>query len=155
MHPIMGFGRFRPDLWKKGKSIEQAATREVWEETGVWIPPERHELYAVASVLKMNQIYVVFRAELPQIPPLRAGPECLAVAMHQESEVPANLWAFEGGVCGGPSIVFREIRARTFPIRTMRIDDSASNRRSVCSYSVTGRSTSVDAGLPVLHAICI
>ena len=145
--PDHGLWEIPTGFVEQGESIEEAATREVWEETGVWIPSERQELYAIASVLTMNQIYVVFRTELLQIPSLRTGPECLSVAMHQESEVPANLWAFDGGICGGPSVVFREIRARTFPIRTMRIDDSDRNLRSICSYSVTGRSPSVDTGL--------
>jgi ADP-ribose pyrophosphatase YjhB (NUDIX family) len=121
---------------ENGESLEEATIREVAEETGVRIVPEQLDLYSVLSLPKMNQVYVVFRAELSEIPTLRAGPESVEVAMKLESDMPLELWAFEGGVCGGPGAVFREIRTREFAIRKLRIGDPALHDEDARVYAV-------------------
>jgi hypothetical protein len=119
--PDYGLWEVPSGFMEEGESLQQAASREVAEETGVRIGPDRLELYLILSLPEMSQVYIAFRSELETMPILCTGPECLDVAMKRESEVPASQWAFAGGVCGNPTVLFHEIRRRTFTIRMRSI----------------------------------
>lgn len=72
------------------ESLEQAAARETFEETGLRIEPAAMQLLALSTLPDIEEVHVGFRAELAEAPPLQCGPECSEVRYFAESEVP---WA--------------------------------------------------------------
>jgi len=115
----------RAGLWsspsgfmEQGESLELAAARETFEETGVKLDPDALELYSIISLPELSQVYVNFRTELDAIPDMQAGPECLEVKMIAENELEFSQIAFPVivGEDNLKSILFREIRSRSFAI---------------------------------------
>lgn len=72
---------------ENGESIEQAALRETWEESGVRariLAP-----YSLFNAATVNQVYLIFRAELLEIT-AAPGPETLERRFFASQELP---WA--------------------------------------------------------------
>lgn len=145
--PELGLWEVPSGYVEEGECLERAAAREVAEETGVRLAPDQLNLYAILSLPKMSQVYVVFRTELPRLPLLHAGSECLSVDLKRQNEISVDEWAFQGGVCGAPANLFREIQSRNFQIHVRCIDD-----RSV--VGVVERAYSVfPGGLPEMGVV--
>jgi NADH pyrophosphatase NudC (nudix superfamily) len=76
------------------ESLEEAATRELLEETGLSVPAGNLRLAGVASIPHINQVYVGFFARLSAEPDLHAGPEVLEARLFSEVEFPFGQLAF-------------------------------------------------------------
>jgi len=74
-----------------GETLEAGALRETLEEAGASV--EIESLYTVLSIVHAEQVYIMFRATLPQ-PVFSAGSESLEVALFDESEIPWDEIAF-------------------------------------------------------------
>lgn len=74
-----------------GETLEAGALRETLEEAGASV--EIESLYTVLSIVHAEQVYIMFRATLPQ-PVFAAGSESLEVALFDESEIPWDEIAF-------------------------------------------------------------
>lgn len=74
-----------------GETLEAGALRETLEEAGAEV--EIEGLYTVLSIVHAEQVYIMFRATLPQ-PVFAAGTESLEVALFDESEIPWDEIAF-------------------------------------------------------------
>ncbi|GIZ13787.1 NUDIX hydrolase [Pseudomonas sp. NCCP-436] len=82
----------RPGTWtlpagfmENGESTEQAALREVWEETGV-----RAEIlspYSIFSVPRISEVYIIFRAGVLEVTG-QHGPETLDWRFFAADEIP-------------------------------------------------------------------
>ncbi|EGH32077.1 NUDIX hydrolase [Pseudomonas syringae pv. japonica str. M301072] len=82
----------RPGTWtlpagfmESGETTEQAALREVWEETGV-----RAEIlspYSIFSVPRISEVYIVFRAIALEVTG-RFGPETLDYRFFAPEDIP-------------------------------------------------------------------
>lgn len=77
------------------ESLQEAAARELYEETRVKLSPEKLKLYGVGSVGNGAQVYVSFRAELDS-PDFEAGEEALEVALFSAEELPWEELAYPG-----------------------------------------------------------
>ena len=74
-----------------GESLEEAAARETFEETGVRLDSRELRLHDVSTLLNMSQVYIGFVAELSvRRPEPVCGPECTEVCFFREEAVP---WA--------------------------------------------------------------
>lgn len=129
--PRAGLWSIPSGFMEEGESLEQAAVRETYEETGVQADPEALELYSVISLPELSQVYVTFRTELDAIPDMRAGPECLEVKMMGESEIEFSEMAFPVivGEDTFKSILFREIRSRSFAIHKWCVERGTAQSR--------------------------
>lgn len=65
--PRRGYWGHPTGFIEAGESPAQAAARELCEETCLKINPKQLELYAVASLVMLDQVYLVFRGELDQL----------------------------------------------------------------------------------------
>lgn len=82
----------RPGTWtlaagfmECGETVEQAAIREVWEETGAKV--EIIAPYSLFSVPQIDEVYIMFRAKIIAFEGV-PGPETLAVKMLSAEEIP-------------------------------------------------------------------
>lgn len=73
-----------------GESLEEAAARETFEETGVSLDSRQLHLHDVSTLLNMSEVYIGFRTELSVRPEPVCGPECTEVCFFREEAVP---WA--------------------------------------------------------------
>lgn len=85
IHPRPGSWTLPAGFMECGETVEQAAMREVWEETGARV--EILSPYSVFSVPQINEVYIIFRAQLLEQsdPP---GPETAQIAFFAPDEIP-------------------------------------------------------------------
>jgi NADH pyrophosphatase NudC (nudix superfamily) len=76
---------------ENGESTEQAAARETMEEACAEV--DNLALYGVFSIPQINQVYMMFRAELANSS-FEPGPESLDVKLFDEHEIPWDKLAF-------------------------------------------------------------
>ncbi len=93
--PRRGFWSVPGGFMEIGESLQEAAARELREETGVCLSPAAMNLYGVGSVGNGSQVYVSFRAEL-QDETFAPGPESLEVALFSREALPVAELAYPG-----------------------------------------------------------
>ena len=62
--PYAGLWAIPSGFMETGDSPQEAAAREVLEETGARVDLHRMELHTVGTLVDINQVYLVFRAPL-------------------------------------------------------------------------------------------
>jgi ADP-ribose pyrophosphatase YjhB (NUDIX family) len=73
---------------ESSETLEAAAARETYEETGVRLDPRELRLYAVASLPEISEIYVGFLATVAGHTNLVCGSECAEVSFFSETDLP-------------------------------------------------------------------
>ncbi len=76
---------------ENGETVEEGARRETYEEAGARV--EALKPYALYNITFVNQVYIMFRANLRE-PVFSAGDESLEVVLFKEEEVPWDELAF-------------------------------------------------------------
>jgi ADP-ribose pyrophosphatase YjhB (NUDIX family) len=85
--PRAGFWTLPAGYMEMGETVEEGATREVWEEARARVTLEG--VLALYSIARLGQVQVLFRAHLAE-PGIAAGPESLEVRWFAWEEIP---WA--------------------------------------------------------------
>ena len=85
--PQKGFWSIPSGFMEKGETPEQAAARELWEETGARINPQDMELYLMGSLPFISEVYLAFRGPLTS-PELVKGEESLDVGLFSLEDAP-------------------------------------------------------------------
>ena len=91
IEPRLGLWTFPAGFMELGESTEHAAIRETQEEARADVTITG--LYAVLSLPKIGQVYLVFRGRM-KTPDFQAGPESLEVRLFPLSEIPWETMAF-------------------------------------------------------------
>lgn len=91
IEPRRGFWTIPAGFMENGEAVQDAAARESMEEALARV--EIGSLLAVVNVLRAHQVHVMFRARLLDTD-FGVGPESLAVALYDESEIPWDDIAF-------------------------------------------------------------
>lgn len=71
-----------------GETLEQAAARETFEETGVCLDPRELHPYAIATLPEISEVYAGFVAVVPESTEIACGDECTEVRFFHEDDVP-------------------------------------------------------------------
>ena len=79
---------------EQGETPEEAACRELREETHIEIAPDDMTLVSVSTLLHMAQTHLVFRCHLDSIPASRTTEEAIELAWFTESELDWSEVAF-------------------------------------------------------------
>ncbi|MDQ7728257.1 NUDIX hydrolase [Halomonas sp. SpR8] len=83
--PRVGTWTLPAGFMERGESVEEAAYREVWEETG--INAEILSPYSIFSVPPTNELYIIYRARLKEWKDT-PGHETLAVKWFNAEDIP-------------------------------------------------------------------
>ncbi|MCS2611117.1 NUDIX hydrolase [Halomonas dongshanensis] len=83
--PRVGTWTLPAGFMERGESVEEAAYREVWEETG--IQTDILSPYSIFSVPPTNELYIIYRARLREWTEA-PGHETLAVRWFAPEEIP-------------------------------------------------------------------
>ena len=91
--PQKGYWAQPSGFMEQGETPEQAAARELYEETGAIIAPDRLHLFVVGSLPEISEVYLVYRAELTD---QNFGPsdEAEQVALYAEEDAPWSEFAY-------------------------------------------------------------
>jgi ADP-ribose pyrophosphatase YjhB (NUDIX family) len=91
IEPRLGLWTFPAGFMELGESTEHAAIRETQEEARADVTISG--LYAVLSLPKIGQVYLVFRGRMKS-PEFQAGPESLEVRLFSLATIPWETMAF-------------------------------------------------------------
>ncbi|MEY4684724.1 MAG: hypothetical protein RLZ25_1183 [Pseudomonadota bacterium] len=92
IEPRLGYWTLPAGFMELGESVCEAARREAWEEAQVKV--QLDEAYTLLSLPDLSQVYVFYRATMPQ-PEFGAGTESLEVRLFREEDIPWENLAFE------------------------------------------------------------
>lgn len=85
IEPKVGTWSFPAGFMENGETIEMAATREVFEETGADV--EVDSLYSIFAIPQISQVYIVYRGRL-RTDALSVGYESQEVAIFDSKDIP-------------------------------------------------------------------
>lgn len=104
---------------ENNETLEQAAERESREEANANL--EIDDLYTVISLPHVNQVYMMFRAQLTDLN-FSPGIESLEVALFEEQDIPWEQLAF-GTIQMTLKLFFEDRRRGQYPLHTRTIDN--------------------------------
>lgn len=125
--PSLGRWNLPSGFLELGETLEAAAARETFEETGVRVSPDDMHLYVVTSLTRIGEVYVCFRVSVNS-EECCAGPECLEARFFGEVDMPWDLLAFPE-MYGFLRLFFRELVNGEFGIHLSRVDEDGRFRR--------------------------
>jgi ADP-ribose pyrophosphatase YjhB (NUDIX family) len=122
--PAKGLWALPAGFVEQGETLEEAAVREIEEETGLLLHPRRINLFRLISLPHIDEVYVEFRAELTVAPIFSPGHETLEVALFSERELPRRDLAFGDVMPSYPDEFFECLRSGAYPIRSLPMHPS-------------------------------
>ena len=125
IEPRYGLWTLPAGFMEVGETTEQAAKRESLEEANANL--EIQQLYTVINLPHIDQVYMLYRAELTDLK-FHAGEESLEVKLFQEEEIPWQELAFRT-IHFTLERFFEDREKGLFPLHTHTI--IANNRESV------------------------
>lgn len=87
LDPQKGHWAIPAGFMEAGETLQQAAARELYEETNVTIAPSALQLYMMGTISFISEVYVAFHGEV-QTKQCSAGEESLEVAFFSRQELP-------------------------------------------------------------------
>lgn len=92
IEPRLGKWTLPAGFMENGETVQAAAARETMEEAMARV--DNVELFGMFNIAHVNQVYVMFRAEMPS-PEFGPGMESLSCELVTEDEVPWTELAFQ------------------------------------------------------------
>lgn len=92
--PGIGYWTLPGGFMECGESLEQAAVRETFEETGIELDPVDLRFYGISSLVDISQVYIGFLTRLVGDKSPVCGHECQEVRFFAEQEMPWDSLAF-------------------------------------------------------------
>lgn len=86
IEPYEGRWAIPAGFMERGETVQEAACRELLEETGLSLAPEEINLYNVLSLPELDQVYITYFAPLPSHD-YNVTPETLEIALFTAQEV--------------------------------------------------------------------
>ena len=110
------------------ETVEEAASRELFEETGIQVSPADLVLYALTSLRDISEVYIVYSAHLSS-DEFTAGTEVLEAKWFSNRDIPWQQLAFhESG--GFYKRLFEELESKRSALHVGRADSRGKTRTS-------------------------
>jgi ADP-ribose pyrophosphatase YjhB (NUDIX family) len=93
-----------------GETVEEAAVRELLEETGLVVSPDQLSVYGVVSIPSINQIFISLIAPLPSMD-FRTTEETLDVKLAGISDISASQYAYPPGADRWVHLLYDRLRS--------------------------------------------
>ena len=91
--PQRGCWAIPSGFMESGETPEQAAARELHEETGALIDPDGLSLYLIGSIPEISEVYLVYRGELAE-PHYGPSEEATEVELYTQTDAPWDEFAY-------------------------------------------------------------
>jgi ADP-ribose pyrophosphatase YjhB (NUDIX family) len=138
--PAAGLWALPGGFMECGETLDEAAAREIAEETGIRLNARDLRLHTVSTLPEISEVYVGFITKLDRPQRLVPGPECSEVRFFDEAAVP---WAELSYPDVGEYLrmYFRERRTGQHAIHFSRLDavGVVSNAYRIASVEETRR----------------
>ena len=95
LEPCKGLWAMPAGFMEQGESLQQAAVRELKEETGLEIAPGDLQLSVLSSLTFIDEVYIVFRCRHEEVALTPPNDEIMDIAWLEESEVPWGDLAYQ------------------------------------------------------------
>ena len=110
---------------ESGETLEEATTRELFEETGVRIDSNRLRPFGIVNLPHMNQVHVGFHVALSHRPRLLPGPEVLEASFFTQADIPLQQLAFRELIGPGyPNDIYALLRGESSGIASVTVRSS-------------------------------
>lgn len=93
LEPKRGLWAIPGGYLEDGETLAQGAARELHEEAGVLVSPQRLQLYMTGTITFINQVYVAFRATVDS-DDFKPGVESMACGFFSRQDCPWNQVAY-------------------------------------------------------------
>ena len=93
LEPKRGLWAIPGGYLESGETLAEGAARELREEAGVLLPPERLQLYMTGTITFINQVYVAFRATVDS-EDFEPGVESIACGFFSRQDCPWDQVAY-------------------------------------------------------------
>lgn len=120
--PNIGLWTFPGGFLEEGESLQEAAVRELYEETKIRKLPEQMTPFGMLSLLPMNQVYLSFRCECDEAIAGAITEEAADWGWFSETDAPWEELAYSGSI-DQVRQSYQCIRDRKFPFRVGLISD--------------------------------
>ena len=110
--PRAGHWAIPAGFMENGESLREAVARELWEETGVQLPPSAFSPYMIGSISFISEVYIGLRASVDS-EACGCGVEALDVGFFSESEIDWDNVAYPSAN-ESVKTAYREARANRF-----------------------------------------
>jgi ADP-ribose pyrophosphatase YjhB (NUDIX family) len=119
-----------------GESLQEGATRETREETGVHLAPDNLDLYSITSLPNIEQVLVTFRTELTEPSRLQASAECMEVGFFSAQQIQQMNIAWERSPGEWTGHLFQQLITRRFAIHLITRGGGAGGANTSRQYSL-------------------
>lgn len=123
--PRQGCWALPAGFMELGETLQEAAARELFEETNVAIPPDRLQLYMIGSIGFINEVYIGFQAQADS-EFCQVGAEALEVGFFSREELPWENIAFPDANVYIEQ-AYDDIAANQFPVYQAEITKDANH----------------------------
>lgn len=130
--PFKGQWAIPSGFMEENESLQAGAARELFEETKARVDIQHMQLYTVGSLVKMNQIYVVFRAPLLLDGGFTTTDEAMEVRLFSEEDFPWQDFAFPE-VAINVRQFYQELKAGAFKVYTGILENDENRIREITS----------------------
>lgn len=121
--PNKGLWTFPAGFLEINESVQEAASRELFEETGIYQKPADLVPFGISSIIPMHQIYLFFHCQCSSFPEAKITPEASDWGWFSEQEAHWEAMAYPESEQHA-RLTYQWVRDKNFPLFTAKCLDN-------------------------------